>query len=360
MKIGYIHLDYEEWTTGNYNVQEIGLAKAFENLGHEIIIVYWVKKSSSKCYTEVNITSKIKKVYLPCIVDVKHHAIFNCNLLKKYGFDLIHLPSDNLFFLPELTSWCKKQKIPFYCYVGTIESSNPNRVQKRLMDFIVKRNLKALKSCNVFTKTPKMLQELEGYKVPVVDVAPVGLDFDVIPKITESKINLKNKLELSLNKKIVLCVSALRESRSPFDIFELENLLNNNCQIVFIGTGPLKDSFIEKLKASSKIKYIEFVKNTKIHEYYSCADYYVNFNSEEIFGMAILEAMYHEVTVVAKKAPGPNLIIEDEISGFLVNNINEMSNIIIKDCRTGDNAKSRILNEFNWGISANKFLKITE
>lgn len=29
MNIGYIHLDYGEWTTRSYNIQEIGLAKAW-------------------------------------------------------------------------------------------------------------------------------------------------------------------------------------------------------------------------------------------------------------------------------------------------------------------------------------------
>ena len=35
MNIGYIHLDYGEWTTGSYNIQEIGLAKALDYVnGH--------------------------------------------------------------------------------------------------------------------------------------------------------------------------------------------------------------------------------------------------------------------------------------------------------------------------------------
>ena len=40
MKIGYIHLDCGEWSTDSYNVQEIGLAKALEQIGHQTTIVY--------------------------------------------------------------------------------------------------------------------------------------------------------------------------------------------------------------------------------------------------------------------------------------------------------------------------------
>ena len=39
MRIGYIHLDYGEWTNGTYNAQEIGLAQAFESLGHKVYIL---------------------------------------------------------------------------------------------------------------------------------------------------------------------------------------------------------------------------------------------------------------------------------------------------------------------------------
>ena len=42
MVFGYIHLDYGEWQLDSYNVQEIGLAKALEQMGHQTIIVYWV------------------------------------------------------------------------------------------------------------------------------------------------------------------------------------------------------------------------------------------------------------------------------------------------------------------------------
>ena len=65
MNIGYIHLDYGEWTTGSYNIQEIGLAKVLEQMGHQTTIVYWMSPKDRRCGTEVNTTSNIKKVYLP-------------------------------------------------------------------------------------------------------------------------------------------------------------------------------------------------------------------------------------------------------------------------------------------------------
>lgn len=72
MNIGYIHLDYGEWTNGSYNSQEIGLAKALEQMGHQTTIVYWVSSKDERCNTKVNITPNIKKVYLPYRMRLVH------------------------------------------------------------------------------------------------------------------------------------------------------------------------------------------------------------------------------------------------------------------------------------------------
>ena len=60
MNIGYIHLDYGEWTTGSYNIQEIGLAKALEQMGHQTTIVYWMypltmirKRGKKRCFNYI-------------------------------------------------------------------------------------------------------------------------------------------------------------------------------------------------------------------------------------------------------------------------------------------------------------------
>ena len=52
MNIGYIHLDYGEWTTRSYNIQEIGLAKALEQMGHQTTIVYWMSPKDRRCGTK--------------------------------------------------------------------------------------------------------------------------------------------------------------------------------------------------------------------------------------------------------------------------------------------------------------------
>ena len=100
MNIGYIHLDYGEWTNGSYNSQEIGLAKALEQMGHQTTIVYWVSSKDERCNTKVNITPNIKKVYLPYRMRLVHHIWPNLSLLSSLNIDIYHLQSDNLLCVP--------------------------------------------------------------------------------------------------------------------------------------------------------------------------------------------------------------------------------------------------------------------
>lgn len=361
MRIGYVHVDYEEWTEGSYNVQEIGLAKAFEELGHETVIVYWVEPKSPKCNTEKKITDKIKKVYLPTL-HFRHHVMYNCNHLKKLNLDLIHIQSDNLFYVPQVASWCRRNHIPHYCYVGTIESSNPSKVQKMLMDFLVKRNIRTYQKETVFTKNAALAEQLKGFGVKNPMVAPVGLDVSIIPEIPETKEDLREQLGFSKDKKLIVCVCAIRPSKRPFDVFELAEYLNDSCEVVYIG-GPAQEKFVECVDSARKkvpFTYIPKLPNTEIHRYYKCADYFVNFNPEEIFGMAILEAMYQNCTVVARHAPGPDYIIENGKSGILVDSVKEMAEKINSNVSCESLAHNRVVDSFLWLNTAEKVLAIME
>ena len=52
--------------------------------------------------------------------------------------------------------------------------------------------------------------------------------------------------------------------------------------------------------------------------------YYVNLNRHEIYGMAILEAMYYECPVIAFHAPGPDFLLDNGRCGYLCGSDEEM------------------------------------
>lgn len=151
----------------------------------------------------------------------------------------------------------------------------------------------------------------------------------------------------------------MEEYKRPLESIKLIKSLSEDYHLVVIGDGAKKDELIEAARSGGmnlKLSFYEKISHSKIHFFYKAADFFVNFNCNEIFGMSILEAMYHECTVVAFKAPGPNDIIEDNVSGYLVSNRSQMIERINKARSTGLEAKIRVEKHFNWDSIACSFL----
>lgn len=69
--------------------------------------------------------------------------------------------------------------------------------------------------------------------------------------------------------------------------------------------------------------------------------------------MSLLEAMYAGCPPVARHAPGPDLIIEDGISGILCDNVAQMAAALARvDDEMGAAAQKRINEHFLWQNSA--------
>lgn len=359
MHIGYIHLDYGEWQSGSYNVQEIGLGKAMVQLGHSFTIVYWVSKNDERCGKTVKIQDGIYKVYLSYKWRCVHHIIPDMKKLMHLHLDVLHLQCDNLVGVPFAVSYCLDHQIPHYCYVGTLHSSSKKSVSRMIVDIITYRNYFYLRKTKVFAKTLAVVEELHRHGVKSASFAPVGLDTDVIPTENRSKLQIKSDLKIPVDKKIIVCICALRHDKHPLDLLDLAELLSDNFYIVHIGSAwTAEKEYKERLAKGGnleKVHYIGTIPNKKVHAYYEIADYVVNFNPNEIFGMAILEAMYHGCTVVARHAPGPDCIIENGKSGFLCNSVVEMADII-KNNSHAECAEKCIENNFLWISTAKSFL----
>ena len=88
------------------------------------------------------------------------------------------------------------------------------------------------------------------------------------------------------------------------------------------------------------------------------ADSYINLNQHEIFGMAMLEAMYYGCKVIAWNAPGPDLVIENGISGWIVSSNQQIIEKIKDSSMVGKAAHNRVSNRFMWKNTAVKFYSV--
>lgn len=344
--------------SGFYNNQLIGLAKAYAEMGHELFVVFpdkLIGNIESESYSE-----RIEMLRVPAKT-FGVHSFYDLKFLLDYKIDLVHLNSDNQAYTPEVIKFCKKNQIRQYNYVGTLYSDSENIIKQFLMKIFSLRDIKYYKKSKTFVKTQYVLEQMRKKGVLNVKVVPVGLDFDVIPEITDVKEKCREKLQLPIEKKILLFVGRMAEYKKPLDALEVLRKLSDEYFLVVIGSGELKGEFLDKvniLNLNSKVKYIESIPNAEIHNYYRAADCFVNFNHQEIFGMSILEAFYQECPVVARHAPGPDTIIKDGENGFLCSTADEMCGKILKiNPDMGIKGRERVEKHFSWKAASEAFLE---
>lgn len=360
MKVGIIVLYCgQSGNIGYYNMQEFGLAKALIKRGCEVFIF--------KAFSDINeeevttLDSGCRLIRCPA-KKLGIHGKFDWNIIKKYELDIVQVGADNQIFAPSLLRFLDKHNIKSYCYIGTIESDG-GFIKKALMDVLMYRNIHSYKNHVCMVKTQYVMEKLQqrwGLK-PIL--SPVGLDTDVIPNTVGEREILRKKYGIDFDEKVVLFVGRIEEYKRPFELIKLAKMLENkSVRFFIIGTGGLDDALNKEVNnsgLSSKFIWKKKITNTDIHSYYSMADYFVNFNKYEIFGMSILEAMFQGCTVIAFHAPGPDQIIEDGIDGFLVNDAETMSNIISRDIELNkDLIHCKIINNFTWSEMAEKILQL--
>lgn len=336
-------------TKGFYNCQEIGLAKALIRAGYTVVIFLPckdIKKATEEC-----IEKDILLVKVP-IRTFGVHSMLNGRYLLKYKIDIAQIAGDNQLFAPNLLRFCRKNNILAYTYNGTVQSTTTNIIKKNISKILFKRNVVEYKKHPCFAKTESVANQLKKQGVDRVLVASVGLDTLVIPNIDMKPDEIRNHLGLPLDKKILLFVGRLEEYKCPECAIKLLNMLSNDYYLVMIGEGSMReeiDSLINLHHLENRILRIDQVSNKLIHEYYMASEYYINFNRNEIFGMAILEAMYNGCTVVAYHAPGPDFIIKNEVVGYLVDDILEMKMIVnTKKILSRELIRQYIQENFTW------------
>lgn len=347
---------------GFYNSQELGLARALNKTGIQVTIVYPDK--SGRPDWEESPEDGITILHKACRA-FGVHGFYRLDFLTERKIEVVHLDSDNQMFAPAVARFCKKHGIFCYHYIGTVYSDTENGLKRQLMNRISGRNIRMFRRMLTIGKTEAVRRTLENSRVTGVQVVPVGLDTSVIQTTGAGKFALREALGLPAEKKLLLFVGRLESYKRPFAALQLLERLGGDYALAMIGDGGLREELEKKIRKSAysdRIFYFERIPNTQMFQYYAAADCYVNFNTHEIFGMSILEAMYQGCPVVARHAPGPDEIIESGCSGYLCDSEEKMAEIIAGglSSEVGIQAKERILQKFTWESSAKKIRELVE
>lgn len=359
MKIGLLITSIGNFgQKGFYNAQEVGLAKALDRHFDSVCVYKLVTRDIEKTEEKIVGCKNTILKYIPS-KNFGINGLLDTSLLDS-SLDVLVYFSDTQIVVPKVFRWAVDHKIKFYPYIGVVESHSTSKWKKWIMDLLFKRNLKVYQKCLCFVKTPIVEKRLRELGVMKTKVMPVGLDIDLLHKGYESedRLQLRNKYGFDKSDKVLLFIGRMIDEKQPLkmlDIFERMKTQDARYKLLMVGTGPLDSVVADRIRqqgTESAIKQIKKIPNNKIWELYYIADCFVNLNQQEIFGMAILEAMYYGCKIVAWKAPGPELIIENGNSGWLVQSDEEVIECIQDNKNTTDNAHDRVLSRFTWEYTA--------
>lgn len=343
---------------GFYNAQEIGLAKAMDAFCTEVKVYRLVDESQEE-RTEHIEGSKNANVWFMPSKRIGNNGLFDVSVLDK-TLDALVFFSDTQFVVPNVYRWARKNNVVMLPYIGVLESHSTSRLKKLIVDFLFQRNISVYRKCHCLAKTPKVKEGLKDLGVDQATVVPVGLDLTLMKQDFEQtdSLELRKKYGYQPEDKVLLFVGRMIEEKQPvrmIDIFARACQKDARYRLLMVGSGELRNSVEEAIAEygiTDKVRLIDRIPNSDIWELYRIADCFVNLNQQEIFGMAILEAMYYGCKVVAWEAPGPSFIIENGVSGFLGKDEEGILTSICEKQLDRPKISERILNHFTWDKSA--------
>ncbi|MDO4188925.1 MAG: glycosyltransferase family 4 protein, partial [Lachnospiraceae bacterium] len=176
--------------------------------------------------------------------------------------------------------------------------------------------------------------------------------------------DLKSKYGFSSKDKLILYVGRFVEEKRPLRAIEVFSKVHGKDEaykLIMIGQGPMHSAIDECIRGHALEGYVTIVShipNKDMWEFYSMSDCFINLNQQEIFGMAILEAMYYGCKTVAWTAPGPDYIIDDGIDGYIVRSDDEVIDRILYKGDVSYASRNKILECFTWKATASNIVEV--
>ena len=178
-----------------------------------------------------------------------------------------------------------------------------------------------------------------------IEVVYAGLDEEFL-KFQDKEVNCKS-IYKHQNKEIILSVSRIEKNKGFFDMYQIFKKLikiDKNFIWVIIGDGSYKDELKSLVKKDNLEKFIIFkgkVDRDELYKYYKCADvFWLLSKYKESFGLVYLEAQAYSCPAIGYNRYGVKEAIEDNKTGFLVDNSKDCLDIFLSKSYKSINEES--------------------
>ena len=293
-----------------------------------------------------------KSIYLKSLPNIR-------SLIKKIKPDILHAHYASSYGLLGALTFFK----PFLVSVwgnDVFDFPKKSFIHKTILKFVFSSADK------IFSTSKVMADEIGLYtnKKPVI--IPFGVDTNVFKPFSVKRIFDDNTIILG-------CVKSLSFKYGIeylLDAFAIlkSKLKTERIKLLLVGDGTLKNSLIQKamqLKIQDDVIFYGAVPHSKVPEIYNMIDIAIFPSVWESFGVSNLEAAACEVPQVASDIGGFKEIIEDGVTGFLVEpkNPEAISEKVIEFIQNetlrkkiGKCARQKVIEDFNWNRNVEQMI----
>ena len=235
--------------------------------------------------------------------------------LIEFNPDVIHLASPALLG-NYIAKFARRSEIPTLSVYQTDLAGFANNYGLQLANSSLSKFVAKVHSNTDRTLAPSSsaCDYLTGLGVPEVKLWQRGVDSDKYrPE------NRSNELRAKLlggrpDRTLIGYVGRLAHEKRLEDLIDLDS--QDDVQLVIIGDGPIRNRLERKLPNAI---FTGFKSGSSLAQFYASLDIFIHAGQHETFCQSIQEALASGVPVIAPNLGGPVDLVQDGITGYLIN-----------------------------------------
>ena len=369
-KILFVRTASNEINLNQYNLQGVGLGKAFVDLGYDFDYLYLSKKDEYEKIVYENNGHRLMMIskhrirvfrtgICPKICSREFLSQYEYVISCEYGQYMTYLlskNSDNVIMYSGPYYNLFKIPVTSYAYDALYTKAENENIKYKFVKSVL----------------AKEFLEEKGYDN--VHVVGVGLDTDGFKEKVEKDSKVEKIEKYMKNNKCLLYVGAISDRKNfPFliQVFKEINKMHPDIKLVIVGKGDR--SYIKKYtkdldkQQRESIKFAGAVDNKQLRYIYPLAKVFLLPSKQEIFGMVLLEAMYLGTPVISSLNGGSKTMINTDENGIVIEDFDvdkwvEAINKYLTDIGFRNeilhNARKTIEDNYTWDKIAQKMLAV--
>ena len=200
-----------------------------------------------------------------------------------------------------------------------------------LLMMILKRSDKVIANSQ-YTKSKLIELGIHEHQIVII---PPGLNVSKLSGAAESVEDVRDKYDLH-GKKVMITVSRLVERKGhDVTLRAIRQVIRHipNLKYLICGDGPYRselERLVNQYGLDSIVVFTGGITDQELHQLYECSDIFIMPSRDikekgdvEGFGIVFLEANYYRLPVIAGNSGGVPDAVKDQITGYLVNPLNE-------------------------------------